>query len=99
MPFAALLGFPDAVDHVEGIQKTGRHRHGPVDALTALLEALEHHSLAGQVDALRGKGHEVRANASLIRQPVSCRTVQNVRTGRSAFAAAAMKVWRSSAVR
>jgi hypothetical protein len=39
------------------------------------------------------------ANASLIRQPVSCRTVQNVRIGRSALVAAAIKARRSSAVR
>jgi hypothetical protein len=42
---------------------------------------------------------EVSARASLMRQSVSCSTAQKVRTGRSAFAAAAMKARRSSAVR
>jgi hypothetical protein len=49
-------------------QKTGRHRHSPVDTLTALLEALEHHGLAGQVDALRGKGQGLTDPAAGIMQ-------------------------------
>jgi hypothetical protein len=44
------------VHEVELIQQPGRHRHGPVDAAAALLQALEHDRLAGEVDPLGGEG-------------------------------------------
>jgi hypothetical protein len=50
---AAFLSLPDVMDHVEGVEEGRRHRHGPVDTAASLLEALEHHGPAGQVDALR----------------------------------------------
>jgi hypothetical protein len=37
------------MDHVEGVEEGGRHRHGPVDAAAALLQALEHQRPAGQI--------------------------------------------------
>ena len=50
---AAFLSLPDAMDHVEGVEEGRRHRHGPVDAEAALLQALEHHRPAGQIHARR----------------------------------------------
>ena len=91
---AAFLSLPNAMDHVEGVEEGGRHRHGPVDTRRRFLRL-------SNITALPDRSifSDVRARASLIRQPVSCRTVHSVRTGRSAVAAAAMKARRSSAVR
>jgi hypothetical protein len=52
MPLATPLGLADTVDHVERVQQARRHRHQPVDAAAALLEAREHQRPAGAVDAL-----------------------------------------------
>ena len=49
---APLQGLPEAVHQVELVQQPRRHRHGPIDAAAVLLEGLEHHGLAGQVDML-----------------------------------------------
>ena len=53
MPFPTPLRLPDAVHEVELVQEAGRRRHGPVDALTALLEGFDNDGLPGQVDPLR----------------------------------------------
>ena len=42
LSLAAPLRLPDAMHQVEGVQQLGRHRHGAVDTLAALLQALEH---------------------------------------------------------
>ena len=55
MPLAAPLRLPQAVNEVELVQTDGRHRHGPVDALAALLEGREHDRPAGEVDSLGGQ--------------------------------------------
>ena len=55
MPLAAPLGLPEAMHEVELVQEAGRHRHGPVDALAALLEGREHDRPAGEVDSLGGQ--------------------------------------------
>jgi hypothetical protein len=56
MALAAPLGFSDPVHEVELVEQPGRHRHGPVDAPAALLQALEHDRLAGEVDPLGRQG-------------------------------------------
>jgi len=53
---AAPLRLPDAMHQVEGVQQLGRHRHGAVNTLAALLQALEHHQAPRQVDLLRRQG-------------------------------------------
>lgn len=53
MPFAAPLGLPERVHEVEVIERARRHRHRPVDALTALFEAADGDRLRVQVDPRR----------------------------------------------
>jgi hypothetical protein len=71
-----------------------RHRHSPVDAPAALLEGLEHHRLASEVDLLGGErqglGHPAAGGVEQLHK---------VCTGRTALVAAARKAMRSSAVR
>lgn len=52
---AALLGFSDAVDEVEGIEHRRRHGDGPVHASPAFLEGLEHQRPALEVDPVGGE--------------------------------------------
>ena len=52
---ALLLGFPDAVEHVEAVQILWRDRHGSKNPLLALLQGPEGNGAGREIDALRGE--------------------------------------------
>ena len=53
---------------VKLIEKTGRHRHGPVDAAAALFQRLDGEGLAGQIDALGRERQSLADPAAAVMQ-------------------------------
>lgn len=106
--FAAALvtaGLPlaDAVHQVEGLEESGRHRHGAEDARAALLQAGEDQHAGGEVDPVDGErqrlgepaagigeGHAERAHRPL--GPLGCREEGCALAGGDIFAGAVRRV-------